>query len=79
MFRCPPFQVRDGLSTDPKFLRERRLGDLGPPPSPSHAQTQLKGLQEPLCPCWYVGHGLSPIVLIRRGILYVRVENGNYK
>jgi len=56
MLSRPALQVRDGLATDPELLRERRLGDLGPPPSPGHAQAQLKGLQEPLCPRWYFDH-----------------------
>jgi hypothetical protein len=75
----PALQVRDGLSTDPEFLRERRLGDLGPPPSPGHAQAQLKRLQEPLCPCWYFGHKMSPIVLNWREVYPIWVKNENYK
>jgi len=79
MLRRPPLQVRDGLATDPQLLRERSLGDLRPPPSPSHAQAQLKELQEPLRPCWYIGHRLPPIVLIDKGPYPFRVENGSYK
>lgn len=67
MLRRPTLEIGDGFATDPQPLGERRLGDLRPPPSPGHTQTQLKGLQEPLCTCWYIGHWLSPIVLIGRG------------
>jgi hypothetical protein len=67
MLRRPSLKVGDCLATDAQLLGERRLGDLRPSPSPGHTQTQLKGLQEPLCICGYIGHCLPPIVLIGRG------------